>query len=97
MPTESDRFFGLVVSGVGEGGAGVVLYGSQNVSDLMFKKKLLPLITELIVILKYLGVIHLWRPQNMTICVTPNPLHLQKWTIDLLFKNKKNLQTLDKF
>ena len=32
---------------------GVVLYGRQNVSDLMFKKKLLLLIAELVVILKY--------------------------------------------
>ena len=40
--------------GLGKGGLGVVFYGRQNVSDLMFKKKLLLLITELVVILKYL-------------------------------------------
>ena len=33
----------------------------------------------------------------MTSCVTPNTLHLQKSTIDLLFKVKKNLKTLVKF
>ena len=44
----------MVVSGeLGKGKLGVVLYGGQNVSDLMFKKKLLLLITELVVILKY--------------------------------------------
>ena len=32
----------------------VILYGRQNMSDVMFKKKLLLLITELVVILKYL-------------------------------------------
>ena len=30
---------------------------------LVLKEKLLPLINELVVISKYLGVIHLWRPQ----------------------------------
>ena len=37
---------------------GVVLYGRQNMSDLMFKKKLLLLITELVVILKYLDQLY---------------------------------------
>ena len=50
--------FDLVVSGVGEGRVGVVLYGRQNVSDLMFKKKLLLLITELVAILKYLDQLY---------------------------------------
>ena len=56
MPTESNRDFALVWSsvGLGKGKLGVVLYSRQNVSDLMFKKKLLVLITELVVILKYL-------------------------------------------
>ena len=36
-----------------------VHYGSQNVSGLMLNKKLLPLITELVVILNNLGVKHL--------------------------------------
>ena len=36
------------------GELGVVLYSRQNVSDVIFKKKLLLLITELVVILKYL-------------------------------------------
>ena len=54
----------------------VVLYGSQNVFHLILKKKLLPLRTELVVTLNHVGVIHLWRPQNMTNYVTPNRLHL---------------------
>ena len=57
MPTESntdfDFWFGCPVE-FGKGELGVVLYGRQNVSDLMFKKKLQLLITELVVILKYL-------------------------------------------
>ena len=64
----------------------------------MLKKKLLPLITELVVILIiYLGVIHLWRSQKMVNYVIPNPLHLQKWTIDILFKNKKIWKYVTKF
>ena len=39
---------------LGKGELEVVFYGRQNVSDLMFKKKLLFLIIELVVILKYL-------------------------------------------
>ena len=62
----------------GKGKLGVILYSSQNVFELILKKKLLHLITKLVVTLNHLGVIHLWRPQNMTNCVTPNPLHLQK-------------------
>ena len=87
MPTESNRDFALVWSSVEleKGELGVVLYVRQNVSELIFKKKLLLLVTELVVILKYLDQLY------------DQPLHLQKWTIDLLFKNKKNLQTLDKF
>ena len=56
MPTETNRFFDLVWLSVelGKGELGVVLYGRQNVSDLMLKKKLLLLITELVAILKYL-------------------------------------------
>ena len=41
-----------------KGELGIVLYGSQSVSDLMFKKKLLLLITELVAILKYLDQLH---------------------------------------
>ena len=64
----------------------------------MLKKKLLPAVIELVVILNHLGVIHLWQPQKMTNFMTPPPSHilcttpcldLQTWTIDLLFKNKK--------
>ena len=60
MPTESNRDFALVWSSVelGKRELGVVLYGRQNVSDLMFKKKLLLLITELVVILKYLDQLY---------------------------------------
>ena len=43
----------------------------------------------MVVILKYLGVIYLWGPQIMTNCVTPNTLHLQKLTINLLSKANK--------
>ena len=83
----------LVSSSVdwGKGELEVVLYGSQNVSDLMFKKNLLLLITKLVVILNHLRVINLWRPHYITNCVTPNSLHLQNWTIDLLLKSKKEL------
>ena len=54
MPTESNRDFALVWASVKLGNVelGVVLYGRQNMSDLMFKKKLLLLITELVEILK---------------------------------------------
>ena len=43
---------------LGKGELGVVLYGRQNVFDLMFKKKLLLLIIELVVILKYLDQLY---------------------------------------
>ena len=65
----------------------------------MLKKKLLPLMIELVVILNHLGVIHLWRllkfmMATLTYFVTPTscapPLHLQKWTIHLLFKTKES-------
>ena len=55
MPTESNRDFALVWSPVE---LGVVLYGRQNVSDLMFKKQILLLITELVVILKCLDPLY---------------------------------------
>ena len=86
MPTESNRDFALVWSSVelGKGEVEFVLYGRQNVFDLMFKKKLLLLLTELVVILKYLD------PLYDQLC-DPQPLHLQKLTVDLLFKNKKNM------
>ena len=60
MPTESNRDFGLVWSLVEleKEKLGVVLYGRQNVSDLMFKEKLLLLKTELVVILKYLDQLY---------------------------------------
>ena len=60
-------------------------------SSLMFKKKILPLITELVVVLNHLGVKHLscsWFPIT-SIC--------KKLRIDLLFKNKKYLQTRENF
>ena len=67
MPTESNTNFGLVISGVGRGvnggeGMGVCSLRSQNISPacgLMLKKKLLPLMIELVVILNHLGAIHL--------------------------------------
>ena len=52
MPTEGNRDFALVWSSVGKVELGVVIYGRLYVSDLTFKKKLLLLITELVVILK---------------------------------------------
>ena len=57
MPTESNRDFALVWSSVeldnGElWEGGVFLYGRQDVADGILKKKLLLLITELVVILK---------------------------------------------
>ena len=61
----------------------------KNVSDLVLKKKLLLLLTELVVILKCLDIYD-------QLC-DPNPRHLQKRTTDVLFKNKNNLQTLDNF
>ena len=72
------------------GELGVLLYSRQNVSDLMLKKELLLLITELVVILKYLDRLYdqLFDPQ---------PPPSENRTIDLLFKNKKSPQTLDKF
>ena len=73
MPTESNRDFALVWLSVE---LGVVLYGRQNVFDMMFKKKLLLLITELAVIVKYLDQLY------DQLCA-PHPLHLQKWTIDI--------------
>ena len=41
------------------GGKRDVLYGTQNVSDLMSKKKILTLITELAAILNHLGLTQL--------------------------------------
>ena len=80
----------MVVSGIEEEGVegSFVLYRRQYVSDLVFKKKLLLLITELVVILKYLDQLY-----DQLCDSQPSP----SATIDLLFKNKKNLQTLDKF
>ena len=64
-----------------EVGAGVcwlyVHYDSQSVSGLMLKK-LLPLISEFVVILNYLGVKHLSRLPKKTNCVIPNPLFYLK-------------------
>ena len=62
VPTGSNRCFSLVVSGIGGEGAGgrwYVHYGGQNVFGLILKKKLLPLITELVVTLNHLRVKHL--------------------------------------
>ena len=66
----------------------------------MSKKKLLPLIIELVVILNHLVVIYLWQPRKMTHFVTlldpvTNFLHLQKWRIDLLFFFKKKKESAD--
>ena len=104
MPTESDRYFGLVISGVGrwvsEGKAGDCSLRSQNVSGLWFGVKeetVLPIMIELVVLLNHLGVVHLWRLQNKKwpIVYPPHPLLLQKWTIYLLFKNKRICRHVD--
>ena len=62
---------------------------------------LLPLMLALVVILNHLGVIHSWRSQKMTNFMTPHvlchPLHLQKWTIDLLLKIKSICRHLTDF
>ena len=93
MPTESSTCFGLVINEVGgKGCLGVGVEGAegyflciQNVSGLMFKRKLLPLIIKLVVILNHLGVMHLWSPQKN--CDLLPPTSTKKWTIDqLLFK-----------
>ena len=82
MPTESSTCFGLVViSRVGrqvsgeEEGVGVVLFTVKMylACDLMLKKKLPPLMIEMVVILNHLVVIHLWRSQTLTNFVTPLP------------------------
>ena len=54
MPTESNRDFALVWSSVElrNEELGVVLYGRKDVADEILKKKILLLITELVVILK---------------------------------------------
>ena len=58
-PTESKKCFGLLINGREEGGRWIeedFPLCSQNVSALILKKKLLPLITELLVILNHLRV-----------------------------------------
>ena len=87
MPTGSNKDFALIWSSVelGKGELGVVLYGKQSVPNLMFKKKLL-----LLIILKYLDQLY------DQLCEPQSPPSGKK-TIDFLFKNKKNLQTFDKF
>ena len=60
MLTGSNRSFSMIISRLGEGKTRgcclYVHYDSQNVSGLMFKKKLLTLLTELVVILNHLGI-----------------------------------------
>ena len=75
-------------------GAGSFSLCSQNVSDFMLKKKLLPLKIELLVILNRFGLVLLWRPQQMWITY---PFHLQNWTIGLSFKNKKICEHVKNF
>ena len=70
---------------------GVVFYAVKMylTCGLMLKKKLLPLMIALVVMLNHLGFIHLWRPQKNDQFCDPHPLYLQKWTIDPLLTNKK--------
>ena len=53
-------------------------------------KKLLPLITECVVILNHIGVKNLWHLQKKTNCVTPKPPNLQNQIIDLFLKKSAN-------
>ena len=81
---------------VGKGAEGIVITLSECsylACALVLKEKLLPLMTEMVVISKPLGVILLWRRQkNHQFCEppfpVPHPLHLQKLKIEPLFKNK---------
>ena len=80
---------------LGKGELGVVLYGRQNVSDLMFKKKLLLLITELVAILKYLDQLY----NQFSDPQPPHSIYKNEQYIFCLKTKKicKNMQTLDKF
>ena len=51
MPTESNSFSALVISRVVDGEAGGCSIAVKKVSGLMLKKKILPLMTELVVVL----------------------------------------------
>ena len=91
--------------GGGGGGMGrvVVIYAVKIflAGCLTMRKKLLPLMIALVVILNHLGVIHLWRPQKITNFVTlPCPVSpppsAKLNNRSSVWKNK-NLQTCDKF
>ena len=62
---------------------------SQNCLTCGLMLKLLPLMTESVVILNHLGVIHLSRPQKNDQICDPHPVNSQKRTIDLFLKNKR--------
>ena len=64
MQNESNKCFGSAISGVGWEGEGGPLC-IQNISDLILKKKQLPLIIELVVSLNHLGAL-LWYERNVT-------------------------------
>ena len=63
------------------GGEGFLALIMHLACDMMLKKKLLPLVIELVVILNHLGVIHLWQSQKMTNLVIPHPIfrHVTKF------------------
>ena len=94
MPTESNRCFGMVISGVGEQSEWLEAFFhsvKMYLGCLMLKRKLLPLIIELVVILNHLGTIYFWHWQKLTNFVTPHLLHPQKWTTDHLFFKKESV------
>ena len=87
-----NRDFGLSSVELGKDELRVVLCGRQNMSDLMFKKELLLVITELDVISKCLDQLYdqLCHPQPAC------PIWKNEQYIFCL-KTKKNLLILDKF
>ena len=65
----------MCVGGARGQGSGVVLYAvKMYLACLMLKKKLMPLIIELVVILNHLGVIHFLG--EVQFCDPRHPLHL---------------------
>ena len=92
VPTESNRCFGLVVSGLGGGGS----WGSLVCSLWRPKCVWLDIEEETTASNNWIGCN--FKPFTGQTFVTstkndqlydPQPPHLQNWIIDLLFKNKK--------
>ena len=70
---------------------------SQNCLTCGLMLKLLPLMTESVVILNHLGVIHLSRPQKNDQICDPPPRQPTKTNNRSFFKKQKNLQTCNTF